>query len=474
VFKLRSRYSVLAFVRLGLAGLIGLTMSGVTVMAADTWTNLAGTSSVSGELLGMWNGRVLLKLEGGRRVSVAMNDLRAESRIQAERRFEEMQRRIVERRDEIRLIAEEESAAAPTDLAGGFSAPDAPEYRAVAANQDLQQTLTGIRDQLLAGHPRVFYDTLPDSQRTAFDRWFGIAVRKVDAGSYDSARRTLATFGELIVSRQRWLFSHPQFAALASGSEGTWLATGAALRDLFSDEVTGVERLRTTSIPELLAGMDDAIAPVLYQAFTESGLAAMAPDIQATPGQDGGTTASLVLPVIGSIGSVVGYPQDGGWIWWGDKPEAAAARWQQWTEALEAIPDDSLPVAQPLGGLLGQLDQSLAGLMAASNRQHFHQQLDEALPQWLAMFQQGLGVLGAPQGVAGGPAGGMMPGMPGGGMPGGGMGAGGMPMPGMPTMPSVPGMPGMPGMGGGAPGMGGNPMGAGAPGDAGDGGFVEP
>ncbi|RPH83516.1 MAG: hypothetical protein EHM77_01700, partial [Planctomycetaceae bacterium] len=43
-----------------------------SVLAADQWTNLTGTSSVSGELLGIWNGRVLLKLEGRRRVSVKM------------------------------------------------------------------------------------------------------------------------------------------------------------------------------------------------------------------------------------------------------------------------------------------------------------------------------------------------------------------------------------------------------------------
>ena len=73
------------------ATVIILLISLETSRAADQWTNLTGTSTVTGEMLGMWNGRVFLKLEGGRRVSVKMSDLRADSRIQAEKRFEKLQ-----------------------------------------------------------------------------------------------------------------------------------------------------------------------------------------------------------------------------------------------------------------------------------------------------------------------------------------------------------------------------------------------
>lgn len=410
-------------------------------LAADQWTNLTGTSSVSGELLGIWNGRVLLKLEGGRRVSVKMSDLRAESRIQAEKRFDELRQLIVNRSGEIRVVAGEASAPAPKEMAAAIPPP---AYQPVADNLDLQQSLTVMSNQLLAGHARVLYDSLPNSQRLAFDQWFAAAVKKIDPQSFDSARNTLASVGDLIVSRQRWLFSHPMLEPMIAGNESQWLALGATMQSLFAEDVTGVQGLRTRPPADSIAKVDEALAPLLFQTLggeSASSLAAILGQVQTAPTQDGGTTVSLTAPVIGPLGSLVMYPAEGRWIWWGDKPETAAARWQQWTQSLAALSDDSVPLNPTMAGAIRQLDESLRGLKAAPNRQAFHRELDVLVPQLLALTQGGITALAGAQGMAGRLGQGsdmMMPGM------------GGIPMPGMSGPPGMMGAPGMPG----APGMG--------------------
>jgi hypothetical protein len=382
--------------------------------AADQWTNLQGTSTVTAEMLGMWNGRVLLKLENGRRVSVNKEDLEAKSRIQAEARFEELQQRMRERSDEIKLIAEEASAPAPknplgTAAAGGPALPDSPRYVAVPEGSDLQKTLAGIRDQVMAGHIRVLYDTLPASHQKAFDGLFSAMLAKADAQSLDANRQTLHNIGEMVISRQRWLLSHPRLATMNDSQQAKLLSTAAFLRVMFSEDVMSIEAMKGRSFGETLAKIDEVIAPYLFASLNDptSGISSMQPDFEVAPGADGKMVAKVVLPLIGPIYSQTFVNLEGRWAW-GESATGLTESIQEATKNLEQSPDNSANIPASAQAALTQLDQAVNALMQAQTRQEFHRVLDESLPivaqfvtEWSGYQQPPVQGLAGPYGSVG-------------------------------------------------------------------------
>ncbi len=390
---------------IGLLMIFGITCSQVAVRA-DEWTSLSGTSTVSGELVGLWNGRVLLRLDGGRRVSVKLEDLRAESRIQAEKRFEQLQQEMAQRSEEIRAVAAEASAPAPAEMPE-LETTAMPAYEPPPPGSDLKQTLLAIRDQSLAGHPRVLFDTLPPSHQELAETWFRTVIFKWDV-SFDTARQTLESLGELMISRQRWLFSHPRFAELTEAEQTDLLVFGEFLRRLFAAEVTGLDTLRSRPLAETVAAVDDAAAPLLNRLLAEqvAELSAMLPEIEVEPVADakaGEMTAKFVVPVVGPIASITGYPLEQRWVWWNAAPQEAAQWWSETTEQWQAVDDGSVPLPAEVATVMNTLGQAVAALQQASTRQEFHRQLDDLLPELTEWVNQWSGFeQPQPQNVAGG------------------------------------------------------------------------
>ncbi|HBJ36217.1 MAG TPA: hypothetical protein DDZ51_15995 [Planctomycetaceae bacterium] len=377
-------------------------------IAADQWTNLQGTSTVTAEMLGMWNGRILLKLENGRRVSVNKEDLEAKSRIQAEARFEELQQRMRELSKEVKLIAEEASAPAPQNLLGATASgspavPNAPQYIAVPEGSDLQKTLAGIRDQVLAGHLRVLYDTLPISQQKAFDSLFAAMLAKADVQSLDANRRTLQAVGDVIVSRQRWLFSHPRLALMNDSQQAELLSGAAFLRVMFSEDVMSIEAMKGRSFGETLAKIDEVMAPYLFASLNNptTGISSMRPDFEVAPGADGKMIAKVVLPIIGPIFSQTFTSLEGRWAW-GESATVLSESLQEATKSLEQAPDSSANIPASAQAELAKIEQAVNSLMQAQTRQEFHRVLDETLPMVAEVVTQWSGYQQPPaQGLAG-------------------------------------------------------------------------
>lgn len=356
------------------------------VLAADQWTNLQGTSTTTGEMLGMWNGRVLLQLENGRRVSVKKEDLRADSRIQAEARFEELQERLRQRTEEIKITAEEASAAAPKAIlagesSGGTPLPDSPRYEPIPAGADLRQTLVGIRDQLLAGHVRVLYDTLPASHQKSADDLFKTLLTELDAQSFDSSRRALHGVGEVIVTRQRWLLSHPRLALMNDSQQAELLASAAMLRVMFSDEMMSIEALKGRSLGESIAKMDEFVAPYLFASLNDptTGISSLQPDFEVAPGADGKMVAKVVLPLLGPIYTQTFVGLEGRWAW-GESAAAFQQSVQEIANSLGQAPDHSANLPPAVQNELAKVDQAVNALLRAQTRQEFHRVLDEVLP----------------------------------------------------------------------------------------------
>lgn len=387
---------------------VGASLSlGPEVAGFDQWTNLTGTRTVNAEFVGMFNGRVLLKLEDGRRVSVKMDDLIAESRIQAEQRHEALVERIQQRRDELQAAAGVAAAPAPEEK---LTFDDPPAYRPVEPGADLVSTLQGIASQLSSGHIRVLYDTLPESQQKQLDRWFAAAMAKLDADAFETARQALAQWGELNVSYQQWLISHPQVGPMYNDDVRQLVAQGELLRRLCAEQVSGVETLRSRSLGESLQVISDALAPILHQLVIDSGvdLPTLVSDLKTEQLPSGATRAQLeffgqAIP-LGEF-----FPAENRWMI-AIKPEDADKQWEAWIAALADIPDGSLGPPSELAAAVAQLQQITTALAAADDRQGFHRKLDDLIPEIMAQAGQTM------QQVAGMP-------QPGRGMPGA-MGAG--------------------------------------------------
>lgn len=378
------------------------------VQAADQWTNLNGTSTVTADMLGLWNGRVLLRLENGRRVSVKLEDLRADSRLQAEARLEELQQRMRQRSDEIKLIAEEASAPAPKDsptgsAASGVASPTAPRYVSVAEGADLRQNLVGIRDQILAGHLRVLFDTLPASHQKAFEDLFVIVLNKLDGETFDANRRTMQGVGELIISRQRWLFSHPRMALMSDSQQSQLLSMAAFLQALFADDVMSVEAMKGRTFGETLAKVDEIIAPYIYATINSpgSGLGLLQPDFEVAPAGENKMLAKLVLPVIGPVFSQTFVSTERRWAW-GESANSLQQYFQDMAKTMEQAPDRSAGLPFSLQTEIAKVDQAVNVLMQAKNREDFHRALDGVLPVIAEVVNQWSGYKPpAMQGLAG-------------------------------------------------------------------------
>lgn len=363
--------------------LLGLIYSPASARA-DQWTNLAGTSTISGEMLGLWNGRVLLQLESGRRVSVRMEDLRADSRIQAEKRLNELNERLQQQREEIRTIAEELSAAAPQELP---ELPEAPSYQPPEPGVDLQTALISIRNQTLAGHLRVYYDTLPASHQKLVDELAAAVLAKLNTASYESTRTTLLKLADLIVTRQRWLFSYPQFAQLPEPVQSGVLNTAHLITALAADDVASLQTLRSRPFSESVASLSDAVSPHIARLLAEHVGSIEMSNFEVEPGPNETMIASVTVPIVGTVHSTTYTQVEGRWVE-GEDAQWAADDLKELQKSLEPLPDDSLQLPPAAQSVIDQLGAAMVVLQQPTTRQEFHRELDNLLPEFVAAINQ--------------------------------------------------------------------------------------
>jgi len=376
------------------------------------------------------------------------------------------------------MIAEEASAPAPKAILSGETSgvatvPDSPRYDPVPEGSDLRQTLVGIRDQLLAGHVRVLYDTLPASHQKAADDLFAAMLKKVDAQGFDASRRTLHGVGDVIVTRQRWLFTHPRLALMNDSQQAELLSSAEFMRVMFSEDVMSVEAMRGRSLGETLAKIDEIIAPSVYASLNNptTGISSMQPDFEVAPAADGKMVAKVVLPLLGPILTQTFVNVEGRWAW-GESATAFQQSVQEATKSLELAPDNSINIPAMAQAELAKVDQAVNALMQAKTQQEFHRALDVILPviaqlvnDWSGYKPPAMpGMGGSMAGPMGSPMGGVM-GSAGGFGPEGGysgeagygemMNSGGSAMSGANPPGMGIAMPGSPGSSGGtgAPGM---------------------
>ncbi len=238
-----------------------------SVSSGATWTDLRGEHTINADLVGIWGEQAILRKPDGTRISIHLNALRSDSRIQAQKMNDVLVQQRLARVNELKKIAAEADAAAPKDLP--IPKPASP-YSQPMADMTPDAFMQHINSQAQAGHQLlVYYDSLPPTYRADMDELFTMATSKLDPTNWASLASTLQSFGDLVVTRQNWIFSHPRFIAASDASgqklQDGVLALAGALQVGFNTEHVALEKLRSMKLRDYLLFQDESLAPYLAQ-----------------------------------------------------------------------------------------------------------------------------------------------------------------------------------------------------------------
>jgi len=233
---------------------------------AERWTSLSGSRTVEADFIGLWGNSVVLELPGPRRVAVDINDLIAESRIQARRLGEQQQQQRREVIEGIRADAKAAAAPAPNPLP---TPPEAAEYQRPNSGGSALDHLEWLHAQVRNGHVLAFYDAMPASYQDDLQRVVRQLAGKLDQTTTRQLLGSIHSIGDLVVTRQRWLFSHPRLEKLPPESrdnlERTLLAVSDLIRHGLDPDELQLDQLSDMPFREWLAGLDRRIAPHLAE-----------------------------------------------------------------------------------------------------------------------------------------------------------------------------------------------------------------
>lgn len=339
---------------------------------AETWTSLNGSHSIDAKMIGLWGGNVILELGNGRRISVQLDQLRSESRIQAQNMAGELASARGDRVNDLRGKAANAAAPAPDPL----PVPEAaPTYYAPLAGQPAADFFAQLDAALEAGHIRAVYDALPPSYRKDIDDVVRSSAQRMDPVAWQNLVGTAHRLGDLIESRQRWFLSSPRVLALPAEqvevAQGPVLTLAGLLRVGLEPNALQLERLQTVGFGEWIGERDAVIAPYLAQLFEQLG---SDPWREITIDSEKDGTAVASIDIDGATTKVTYSNVEGFWV-----PKSLADNWATSVESWKSGDDASLATALAAAGLVLQpISGELDTLANAKNANDFHAALESA------------------------------------------------------------------------------------------------
>jgi hypothetical protein len=345
---------------------------------AESWTSLDGSSTVEAKMIGLWNDSVVLQLVDGRRVTVSLANLKAESRIQAKNLAKVKDDHLVSIVKELRSQADAASAPAPNPIP---KPPAPPAYVQPKAGATVVEQLILVDEQSRDGHILAAFDALPPSYQNDISELVKQAAAKIDAASWQSLIGSIHSIGEVIVTKQRWVFSHPRLQAMpvetSDQLEDITLLVAGLIRDGLDPQAMDITQLQTMPLRAWLAERDRAMAPYIA-ALNDLAGGLNRQTFELASEKDGTATVTVTM---GDVSSQVAYTNvEGFWV-----PKSLADGWAQMiTDArtkLQETPDGSL-LADPMTAMIPTMIQPVVGPLAAANdEQGFHAAMETMLAQ---------------------------------------------------------------------------------------------
>ena len=416
--------------------LLTLCVAAFTVISsaeAETWTDNTGKFQIEADFSAVNGKNVVLTKADGTTIEVPINRLSAASHARAKALYE---------------ASTGAGTGAPTPPPAGMPnapaaasntnpnpnfkvpvAPAVPPMPAFPEDATLQATVDFCRDQLMVGHPEVFWQALPEDMRQMVDSQ---EFRSMMAESMKSQQQTMKQveglfqkLAQVLVTKKQYVMNTPMLKqAVPPGMMpmvqqgydpvvGTVYELGMLIFDLPSIDTQTVSEMMQSHGPKL-GGHLKGIVAMLPPGIAEQAMAGIM--VQQTD-DDNGT-----LTVPGEAGpevtEMVRYM--GRWI-----PKEMADEWQankdsmlseMKTELAAAQQGEQAAQANMMAGMMITMAGGILDPMLAANSQA---EFDQALMQIMQLAP----MLGLGGGPAGGPGGGFpgggFPGGPGGGFPGG-------------------------------------------------------
>lgn len=406
----------------------------VTTAVAETWTDNTGKFNLEAEFVGVKGKSIVLKKPDGSTIEVPINRLSTESRTRA-RQLYEMSRGGAEPAgpQSATMPAESSPAASTKTLPVPASSPNVaprdlnftppapatvPPMAAFPDNTSLQETFDFCRDQLLAGHPEVFWFALPADIREKMDsQEFRDAILpslQQQAQSNKAIEDVFMKVLEVLSNKKKFVLNSQMMAMVPPGAM-------PMIQQGYDPTVGLIYEVATLSFDA------DAIAnQTISQMMSSRGprigghlkaILAMVP-----PGMIDQVTAGIVINENGDSGTITAPNQEGGtettemvrhmgrWIpkeladAWVDNKDTFIADMK--TELQNAQQGEAATQANMMAGMVTTMANGILDpMLAAENQQDF----DAAVMQVMAMASNfmpgGLGGPGGPGGFPGGPGG---------------------------------------------------------------------
>ncbi|HBV61880.1 MAG TPA: hypothetical protein DEF45_02550 [Rhodopirellula sp.] len=346
-----------------------LSVVRMSAAQAELWTDLQGTHTVEARMVGLWGDSVILELTGGKRVAVKLEDLRSESRIQAQKLAVQLKASRADRVSELQGNAAAASAAAPQPLP---RPADAPAYQAPQANASVADFINQIDDAITDGHLIAVYDALPPSYRKDVDDVVKLTASQLNQASWQGLVGTAQRLGDVIVNHQTWFLSSPRIQALPpkdfDAVEEQILPLADLMRVGLSPEATNLNQLQTVNFGQWLTARDKVIAPYLAQLVDRIGLS-IGRQVTVKSEKDG--VAVISVEQDGASRDIQLVSIDGYWV-----PKTIADEWDANIDSLKGDIAGTTGMIDSLGAVVGAFNPALNPLANSQSSDQFHGAMD--------------------------------------------------------------------------------------------------
>ncbi|MEM6469988.1 MAG: hypothetical protein AAF802_10575, partial [Planctomycetota bacterium] len=241
--------------------------------------------------------------------------------------------------------------------------------------------------------PRAMFELLSFEQQADLERVARKALAKVDVKGLEQTIRPIHSIGDLIVTRQRWLFSHPKLSGFAEEEmedmKKGLLLTGGLIRDTLSEETLQLSSFSQVPLRDWVANFDDNFSPYFVALLNESEARGELTfgDFDVLDEKDGVATVRLFI-------------ESDGFPW---QPEVkfheVNGQWKflidGWDEVVRKAEEqlDTVPDGQMLAGMQGQVVSFVVSpfvqpAFAAQSASELHEVMDGWIQQVAPMIAQ--------------------------------------------------------------------------------------
>lgn len=219
-----------------------------------------------------------------------------------------------------------------------------------------------------------------------------MSARQMDLQTLGQTLAAVQSIGDLIVTRQRWVFSHPRFDALdpevKENIKGLLLGVAGTIRDGLDPQRLNLDALADQPLRSWLAELDQRVAPHLAQLYTQMDLMGVPQPAYEVKGERDGK-ATVEMSVAETKLPMQFVSVDGFWV----PADLAEDTWKekmtQWEQSIGESAGGPQTAMMALTMVPALLESNIQPALAAESARDFHAVMDgwfTAAAPWVAQL----------------------------------------------------------------------------------------